>query len=351
MRAAVYRGVGDVRIEDIPRPECGPGELLVKIACCGVCWTDLKKIDHGTVPPPRVFGHEMAGVVEEYGAGVRNFPRGARVQVYHHIPCRKCSYCQRRLYAQCAGYKKTGVTAGFEPAGGGFAEYVRVMPWIVEGGGVTFVPDAASLEAASFLEPVNTCLKCVRVARLRPRNTVLVVGAGAIGLILTRLCVLAGANVYVSEPMDDRRERARASGAKDVADPRVTDIAKWLRDATSGRGADAAIVAVPGQAPFDAAIDGVRPGGKVVLFAATKLDDPITVDAGQVCYLEKDVVGAYSADADLNDEVADLVFSGRLQVEDLVTHRLDLADAAKAFDLAKNPAAGSLKVLVTMDGA
>jgi L-iditol 2-dehydrogenase len=350
MRAAVYRGIGDVRVEDIERPSIGPGELLVRIACCGVCWTDLKKIDHGTVPPPRVFGHEMAGVVEQSDERVKSFRPGDRVQVYHHIPCRKCSYCRRRLFAQCAGYKKTGVTAGFEPAGGGFAEYVRVMPWIVEGGGVTFVPDAVTLEAASFLEPVNTCLKCVRVAKLRKNNAVLVVGAGAIGLILVRLCVLAGADVFVSEPMADRRERARASGAKDVADPRATDVAEWLRAATSGRGADAALVAVPGQAPLDAAIAGVRPGGRVVLFAATKLDDPVTVDAGQICFLEKDVVGAYSADADLNAEVADLVFSGRLRVDDLVSHRFDLGDAPAAFDLAKKPTAGSMKVLVTMNG-
>jgi L-iditol 2-dehydrogenase len=345
MRAAVYRGTGDVRVEDIERPACGPGEIVVRIACCGVCWTDLKKIDHGTVPPPRVFGHEMAGVVAE--SGTAEFREGDRVQVYHHIPCRRCSYCNRRLYAQCAGYKKTGVTAGFEPAGGGFAEYVRVMPWIVKGGGVTRVPDGVSLDAASFLEPVNTCLKCVRVARLRKRNAVLVVGAGAIGLIIARLCVLAGADVYVSEPMAGRRERALASGAKGAVDPRATDVAEWLRAATNGRGADAAIVAVPGQAPFDAAVRGVRPGGRVVLFAATKLHDPLTVDAGEVCFLEKDVVGAYSADADLNEEVADLVFSGRLAVLDLVTHRFDLADAARAFDLARRPAGGSVKVLVT----
>jgi L-iditol 2-dehydrogenase len=350
MRAAVYRGIGDVRVEDIERPSIGAGELLVRIACCGVCWTDLKKIDHGTVPPPRVFGHEMAGVVSEAGAGTA-FREGDRVQVYHHIPCRECAYCDRRLYAQCAGYKKTGVTAGFEPAGGGFAEYVRVMPWIVEGGGVTRVPDGVTLEAASFLEPVNTCVKCVRIARLSAGDSVLVVGAGAIGLILARLCVLAGADVYVSEPMEDRRARAKASGAKDVADPRATDVTQWLRRATSGRGADAAIVAVPGQAPLDAAINGVRPGGRVVLFAATKLEDPVTVDAGQICFLEKDVVGAYSADADLNDEVADLVFSGKLKVDDLVSHRFDLGDAPKAFALAKKPTVGSMKVLVTMDGA
>jgi L-iditol 2-dehydrogenase len=292
----------------------------------------------------------MAGTIAAMGRGVRGWKVGDRVAVFHHIPCGTCFYCQRKDYAQCPVYKKTGSTAGFEPAGGGFAEYVRVMPWIVEGGGVTFVPDAVTLEAASFLEPVNTCLKCVRVARLRKHNAVLVVGAGAIGLILVRLSILAGADVYVSEPMADRRERAKASGAKDVADPRATDVAQWLRAATSGRGADAALVAVPGQAPLDAAIAGVRPGGRVVLFAATKLDDPVTVDAGQICFLEKDVVGAYSADADLNAEVADLVFSGRLRVDDLVSHRFDLGDAPAAFDLAKKPTAGSMKVLVTMNG-
>lgn len=350
MRAAVYRGVGDVRVEEIERPAIGPGELLVRIACCGVCWTDLKKIDHGTVKPPRVFGHEMAGVVARAGEGVCAFREGDRVQVYHHIPCRNCALCARRLYAQCAGYKRTGVTAGFEPAGGGFAEYVRVMPWIVEGGGVTRVPDAVSLEAASFLEPVNTCLKCVRVARLRRGDRVLVVGAGAIGLLLVRLCVIEGAQAFVSEPLADRRERALASGAEDAVDPRADDVAAWLRARTAGEGADAALLAVPGQAPLDAAVAGVRPGGRVVLFAHTKLEDPVTVDAGQVCFLEKDIVGAYSADADLNDDVAELVFSGRLQVLDLVTHRFDLEDVAAAFDLARRPREGSLKVLVTTGG-
>jgi L-iditol 2-dehydrogenase len=346
MRAAVYRGTGDVRVEDIERPACGPGEIVVRIACCGVCWTDLKKIDHGTVPPPRVFGHEMAGVVAESGTAA--FREGDRVQVYHHVPCRNCAYCARKLYAQCAGYKRTGVTAGFEPAGGGFAEYVRAMPWIVEGGGVTRVPDGVSLEAASFLEPANTCLKCVRVAGVRRGDAVLVVGAGAIGLMLARLCVLEGARVFVSEPMADRRERALASGVAEAVDPRAEDVGSWLRARCGGgEGADVAILAVPGQAPFDAAVAGVRPGGRVVLFAATKLHDPLTVDAGEVCFLEKDVVGAYSADADLDDEVADLVFSGRLAVLDLVTHRFDLADAARAFDLARRPAGGSVKVLVT----
>lgn len=346
VRAAVYRGLRDVRVEDVPRPEIGPGELLVRVACCGVCWTDLKKIDHATVPPPRIFGHEMAGTVEEAGAGVARFRPGDRVQVYHHIPCRACAYCERKLFAQCATYKRTGVTAGFEPAGGGFAEFVRVMPWIVEGGGVTPVPRGASLAAASFLEPVNTCLKCVHVAARRRGDLVLVVGAGAIGQILVRLLRLRGEEVVVSEPLEDRRARALQSGAAAAFDPFRDDVPGRLRAMTGGRGADAAILAVPGQAPLDTAVAAVRPGGRIVLFAHTKLEDPVTLDGGQVCFLEKQVVGAYSADADLNGEVADLVFSGRLAVEDLVTDRLPLERAPAAFDLARTPRPGTLKVLV-----
>ncbi len=340
-----------MRVEDLPRPSCGPGELLVRIACCGVCWTDLKKIDHATVPPPRVFGHEMAGVIEEVGDGVAAFAPRDRVQVYHHVPCRSCAYCERRLYAQCPVYKRTGVTAGFEPSGGGFAEYVRVMPWIVEGGGVTRVPAGAALEAASFLEPVNTCLKCVRVAAPRRGDVVLVIGAGAIGQILVRLLVLEGAEVLVSEPLADRRELALRSGAARVYDPFAEDVASLTRSAGGERGADIAILAVPGQAPLDTAVAAVRPGGRVVLFAHTKLDDPVTVDGGQVCFLEKSLVGAYSADVELNAEVADLVFSERLCVDDLVTHRFALQDAPEAFELARAPREGALKVLVTMGTA
>ncbi|MCG3133929.1 MAG: Sorbitol dehydrogenase [Planctomycetes bacterium] len=352
MRAAVYRGKGDVRVEDVPVPEIAAGELLVRIDCCGVCWTDLKKVDYGTVPPPRIFGHEMAGVVAAAGAGVRGFAEGDRVQVYHHIPCRTCALCERKLYAQCPVYKRTGSGAGFEPSGGGFADYIRVMPWIVEGGGVTPVPRGASLEAASFLEPVNTCLKCVRFAAVRPGDTALVVGAGAIGLVLARLLLLEGAVVVVSEPLADRRERALASGCAAAFDPRADDVAARVRDMTRGAGADAALVAVPGQAPVDTAMAAIRPGGRTVLFAHTKLDDPVTVDGGQVCFLEKQLVGSYSADADLNEETADLVFSGRLRVDDLVTDRLPIERATEAFELARKPRPGSLKVLVTCrDGA
>ena len=134
MRAAVYRGRGQVRVETLPVPRIGRGEALVRIDTCGVCHTDLKKVHYGLQEPPRVYGHEMAGVIAALGPGVRGWRPGDRVAVCHHIPCGACFYCARSEFAQCPGYKRTGTTAGFEPAGGGFAQFIRVMPWIVQRG-------------------------------------------------------------------------------------------------------------------------------------------------------------------------------------------------------------------------
>src|SRR5487761_2229064 len=130
MRAAVYRGINDVRVENVPVPEIGAGEVLVKIHSCGVCGTDLKKIHMGSHSAPRIFGHEMAGVVAAVGEGVSDYAVGDRVMVFHHVPCGECYYCRKGTPAQCPLYKKVGVTAGFEPSGGGFAEYIRVMDWV-----------------------------------------------------------------------------------------------------------------------------------------------------------------------------------------------------------------------------
>src|SRR5215467_11577483 len=158
MQAAVYRGKNDVRLETVPVPKIGKGELLVRIHTCGICGTDLKKIATGSHSAPRIFGHEIAGMVVAVGDGVSKWKPGDRVMVFHHIPCRNCFYCRHKTFAQCETYKKVGCTAGFEPSGGGFAQYIRVMDWIAEQGTVR-IPDGVSYEQASFVEPVNTCLK------------------------------------------------------------------------------------------------------------------------------------------------------------------------------------------------
>jgi len=224
MRAAVYRGVDDVRIETVPVPEIGAGEVLVKIHTCGICGTDLKKIHTGSHTAPRIFGHEMAGTVAAVGAGVADFKVGDRVMAFHHIPCGACYYCRKQTFAQCETYKKVGCTAGFEPAGGGFAEYIRVMDWIVKRGLVK-IPDDVPFEQAAWIEPVNTCFKAVKLLALKPDETVLVIGQGPIGILLAALAARTGATVFTSDNYPERHAVAARFGLKHPLDARGDVVA------------------------------------------------------------------------------------------------------------------------------
>src|SRR5579859_1048566 len=212
MRAVVYRGPNDLRLETLPVPRIGPGDLLVRVAACGVCPTDIKKIHYGTVPPPRVFGHETAGTIVQVGQSVRGFRVGERVALHHHIPCLDCHYCRHRAFAQCETYKRTGITAGFEPAGGGYAEYVRVMDFVLPG--AVKIPAKNSFEEGAMLEPVNTVLKAVKRLNLLRGDAVLVAGQGPIGLMFTRLLQLHGMNVLATDLLESRLQLAKKFGAK-----------------------------------------------------------------------------------------------------------------------------------------
>src|SRR5579859_6624861 len=208
MQAAVYRGQSLVHVEEIPTPEIGKGEILIRVEACGICHTDLKKIEYNLLTPPRVYGHETAGVVAAVGSGLTKFSPGDRVVAFHHIPCLQCFYCRRKTYAQCPVYKKVGITAGFEPAGGGFAQYVRVMDWIVERG-VEKIPDHVSFERATLVEPLNTCLKAVVQCDPQPGDLVLVMGQGPIGLMFTMLAHRTGARVVATDTIQERLAIAR----------------------------------------------------------------------------------------------------------------------------------------------
>jgi L-iditol 2-dehydrogenase len=349
MKAAVYHGKEDLRLEEVPVPEPGPGEMLVRVDACGICPTDLKKIQKGLLPGPRIFGHEMACTVAALGRGTRGFREGERVVVHHHVPCGSCFYCQHRLYAQCAHYKKNGTTAGLEPSGGGYAEYVRVMDWIVARG-VVRVPDGVRPEEAAFVEPVNTCLKAVEKAAVREGETVLVVGQGPIGLLLMQIARGKGAAVLASDPLDERRRLSLSLGATGALDA-ASDVPAELRGRTEGRGADAVLVAAGGGAAMAQAIAAARPGGRILSFAATSPGETAEVDFGVLTTLEKDLLTAYSSSIDVQDEAARLVFSREVRVAELVSHRLPIERAEEAFALALRPGPGTLKVVLSMGGA
>jgi L-iditol 2-dehydrogenase len=353
MLAAVYRAVDEVVTETIAVPAIGAGEVLVRIDTCGICGTDLKKIHTGSHAAPRVFGHEMAGTIAAVGDGVRGFAVADRVMAFHHIPCGHCFYCRKRTFAQCETYKKVGTTAGLgEPAGGGFAQYIRVMDWIVGDdttpAGLIRIPDDIPFEQAAFIEPVNTCFKAVKMLNLQPDDTVLVIGQGSIGIILAALAAQSGATVLTSDMYPERHAIAAGFGLTHPLDARG-DVAAAAKAATEGRGADVALVAVGADALIAMAMAAIRPGGRVMLFASTQ-HGTAPFDPAAVCMDEKTIMGSYSASVAIQQEGIDLVFdgyrSGKLDLTKLISHRFSLDDASQAIDLASHPVADSMKIVL-----
>jgi len=344
MQAAVYRSVNEVHLETVPVPSIGPGEMLVRVHTCGVCGTDLKKISTGSHSAPRIFGHETSGIVAAVGEGVNDYRPGDRVMVFHHIPCRECFYCQNKTFAQCTTYKKVGCTAGFEPSGGGFAEYVRVMDWIVQHGTVR-IPDGVSFEQACFVEPINTCMKGVDALRLRRGETVLAIGQGPIGIILSVLARRAGATLITSDLYPERLRIGASFGLEQTIDASRANVVERVRDLTEGRGADAVILAVGGNSLIRTAMDAARPGGRVLLFAQTQHGEAV-IDPAAVCVDEKSLVGSYSASVDLQEESVRFVMNREMDLERLVSHRFPLAESTQALDLAAHPQPSSMKILI-----
>jgi L-iditol 2-dehydrogenase len=386
MQAAVYRGVNDVRLETVPVPQIGAGELLLRVHTCGICGTDLKKIATGSHSVPRIFGHETSGVIAAVGPGVREFQSGDRVVVFHHVPCKNCFYCQRKTFAQCETYKKVGCTAGFEPSGGGFAEYVRVMDWIARQGTVP-IPAEVSFEQACFLEPVNTCMKGIERLGLQAGETVVVIGQGPIGILLSVLAkraMSAGAgggyyrpvgasssaraNPDAGAPIHDQGGQANRStvvtsdlyperltistsyGLGNSIDASRTDVVKAVRELTEGRGADAAILAVGGNGLIRTAMDAVRPGGRVLLFAQTVHGDA-TFDPGAVCVDEKTLLGSYSASVELQEDSVRFVMNREMDLERLISHRFPLSRSVEALNLAAHPQPDSMKIVIQPGGS
>jgi len=347
MQAAVYHGVNDVRVETVPVPAIGPGEVLIEVHSCGICGTDLKKIHSGSHSAPRIFGHETVGIIAAVGAGVGPFAVGDRVVVFHHIPCGACYYCRKKTFAQCPVYKQVGCTAGFEPSGGGFAGYVRVMDWIVQRGLIK-IPDGIPFAQAVFVEPLNTCLKGVRSLNLAADETVLVIGQGPIGIMLASLAKRSGAKVLTSDLYPERHAVAATFGLDLPIDASREDVVGVARAASEGRGADAVILAVGGNSLIRTAMEAARPGGRVLLFAQTQHGEAI-IDPAAVCVDEKTLIGSYSASVDIQEEALQIVFEGYGRGYDLtrlVSHRFPLSEAVEAIAIASEPKATSMKIMI-----
>jgi L-iditol 2-dehydrogenase len=343
MTACVWRGGSTVEVETVPVPEIGDGELLVEVEACGLCPTDIKKIDLGLIEQPVILGHEMAGVVVAAGQGAEEF-LGKRVALYHHIPCLRCRLCELGRYSQCAGYKKTGTTAGFAPAGGGWAEYVKVSPWIVSGGGVVEIPESLPDKVAILMEPLNTCLKCTK-ALPDSKGTAVILGQGPVGLMLTALMYRDSWEVFAVEPLPERQERSVRYGATAVFHP-GEDLHEGLKELAPPLGPDAVIAATESEEAISDSLRALRPGGTLILFAHTRMGQVLKIDAGQIGMAEKQVIGSYSSSIELNGLTTETLIDQRYPWGEFVSHVFPLDEINQALALARQPKEDSLKVAV-----
>ena len=346
MKAQVYRGVNQLSYEELPVPTLESDEVLVQVRVVGLCQSDIKKIRYPLYQPPRIFGHETAGVIAAVGDRVENWEVGQRVVVMHHIPCMHCGYCLNDNFSMCEVYKNISTTAGFTPSGGGFAEYTKVPSHIVRHGGLIPIPDDVSFEQASFVEPTNCCLKAVKKAEIAPGQTVLIAGAGPIGLMFVMLVRYFGARAIATDLLPARIDKALSLGAEAAFDARDPDLAAKVQALTAGMGVDTTLLAVPSTAAFFQALDCTRKGGKILFFAEFPDQVEIPLNPNVLYRREIDLLGSYSSSYRLQSLATDIVFNRRIDVAALISDRYALQDLAAAVELAIAPSSDTYKILI-----
>jgi len=346
MKAQVFRGVNQLSYEEVPIPEIAPDEVLVQVRVVGLCQSDIKKIRYPLYEPPRIFGHETAGAIASIGSDVQGWQVGQRVVVMHHIPCMHCGYCLNDNFSMCDVYKNVTTTAGFAPSGGGFADYVKVPGHIVRNGGLIPIPDDVTFEQASFVEPTNCCLKAVKKAQIGPGQTVLVTGAGPIGLMFIMLVKYFGGKAIATDLLPSRVEKALSVGAEAAFDARDRDLPAKIKALTDGMGVDVTLLAVPSDKAFFQALDCTRKGGKILFFAEFPDELEIPINPNVLYRREIDLLGSYSSSYRVQALSADIVFNHRIDVDALISDRYPLGDLAAAVEQAVAPTPETYKILL-----
>ncbi|MBE9031188.1 alcohol dehydrogenase catalytic domain-containing protein [filamentous cyanobacterium LEGE 11480] len=350
MKAQVLRGVDQLSYESVPKPELAADEVLVRVNVVGLCQSDIKKIKYPLLDPPRIFGHETAGTIAQVGPDVHHWTVGQRVVVMHHIPCMACPHCEYGSYSMCETYKNVITTAGFTPSGGGFADYVKVPGHIVRSGGLIAIPDAVSFEQASFVEPTNCCLKAVKKAQIRAGQTVLITGAGPIGLMFIMLVKHFGARAISTDLMPSRMAKALSVGADAALDARDPELTPKIEAMTDGLGVDVSLLAVPSDKAFFQALDCTRKGGKILFFAEFPADVAIPLNPNVIYRKEIDLMGSYSSAFPLQDLAAELVFERKIDVDALISDKYPLSELPQAVAQAVQPTAETYKILLYPQG-
>ncbi len=328
-----------VRLEDRPIPPIGPGELLLRVEGCGLCGSDIAKLQGPT--PRGTLGHEVVGRVTSMGEGPKGFREGDRVVVAHHVPCFACHYCRRGNPSMCRTFK----TSNLDP--GGFADYVRVPADNVRF--ATFLlPPSLTDEAAAFTEPLACCLRAVKRSRVESGDTVVIVGLGSIGLLMVQLFLRSGLAVVGIEPLAERRALASRLGLAHALAPEDPALGEAVRSLSEGRGADLIMITVGAPLAMETGWNLVRDGGMLHLFAGLEGEGVVPLSLAQLYHRELTVTATYSSSPTELREAFDLLCREALSVRELVSHRLPLSRLQEGIDLLLRREA--LKVFITANG-
>jgi len=335
----MYYSNKDVRLEEMPKPEAGPGEMVVKIEASGICGTDCLEW-YRIHRVPLVLGHEIAGTIAELGEGVKGYNVGDRVAVSHHVPCLECRFCKDGHESVCDTLRKTN----FFP--GGFSEYVRVPKINIDKGGVYKLPDNVNFEDATFIEPLACVLRGQRLARVKKGGTVLVIGSGISGILHIKLAKAAGAGkIFATDISAFRLDAARKSGADFVWSAGDYSPEK-LKKKNNGYLADFVILCAGAIPAVSQALKSVERGGTVLFFAASPKDAAIPIPINDIFWRsEVTLASSYAGSPDDHRKALKHISSGVVRVGDMITHRLTLKEADIGFKLVAK-ADESMKVIV-----
>jgi len=338
MRVAMYYSNQDIRIEEMPAPEIGPGELLVRVEASGICGSDVMEW-YRIHKAPLVLGHEIAGEVIEVGEGVTHYKAGDRVSASHHVPCNTCYYCLRGHHTACDTLR----TTNFDP--GGFAEYLK-LPALNVDRGVYLLPDEVSFEEATFIEPLACVLRAQRRVRVGPGTTVLILGSGIGGLLHIHSARMLGATRVVATDINQVRLDAAKRFGADWAIQATEDLPVKLREVNEGRLADSIIVCTGAVTALQQAMECVERGGTILFFAPTDKDVTIPLSINEL-FWRNDVTLTTSYAGDYADHITalQLIQTKRVTVKEMITHRLGLSETALGFKLVAQ-AHDSIKVII-----
>lgn len=340
MRIAVYHPNNGIIIEDKPVPKIGDGEILLKVKACGICGTDVLKVQRGLPKNPVVLGHELVGEAVEVGKGVKKFSKGDRLVVAHHVPCGECHYCRHDNPSMCRHFKETNLDPG------GFAEFLRIPAEHVQHTAFP-VPSNVEDDVALFTEPLSCCVRNVRRAPIQAGDFAVVVGLGSIGLMMLQLLKLKGLEVLGLDLKEERLSLAKELGCDLTLLGNDPDITDQIKKQTQGRGADLVVLTAGGGRIFQQAAHWVRDGGALNLFASLS-DEPVPTSLDRLYHHEITIFSSYSPALEDLAEAHRLLVSGKVKVKPLVTHRFPLKKLAEGIELAQKQEA--LKVIIEPNG-